>query len=922
MPSRPQPAFMTRHLCPLSIRAAQPLGSLAVTGTLFATVLAVAGFLLVKDLYDSTIHATERDLSSLSTVLAEGTDHALQTIELVQDAVADDIMDPSVETEAEFVRRASVFSVHASLKERVAAIPQINGLTIVDQNGKLLNSSRRWPVPDVDLTDRDYFKAMTADPALSRYVSAPMRNRIDGAWTVIIAHRVSSAEGRFLGLMLGAVELGYFENLFARVLPEPDDVLSMFRTDGLLIARHPPHPDTIGRLFPAAGAPKILASEASGSGVVRTTSPVDGRDRIVAIRPIVHYPLVLSASRTVRTALVAWREQAVAVGAALVLLVAGLCAVVWTGKRQIRDQDRIVRAEAARLAAEERARGERLLRQDYARFGAALDSMSQGLCLFDAAHDLVVLNARFADLYSLPDPLRTPGTSLDAILSHLQSVIRAADGPRFAAELTAAADARVPASLTCELLDGRIVGVSAEPVVGGGFVCTHEDETERRRTEATIVHMAHHDALTGLPNRLLLHAGTERLLATPELRRRGAVLLLDLDGFKQVNDVHGHSFGDALLREVTLRLRHAVGPDDLLARLGGDEFAIVRQAGSGAGDTDAGEIAQPEDAVALAGRLVHALRIPFTVEGASVSIGTSIGVALPDGAGTTPELLLRNADIALYRAKAGGRGAWCLYESRMEREMLARQALEQDLAQALADGQFSLHYQPIIEARCGSVTGYEALLRWRHPTRGFVSPAEFIPICEETGLICEIGAWVLERACADAAAWPSGITVAVNLSPVQFRDGDLLAEVSRALALSGLPAERLELEITESVQLMDDRVNLSILEGLHRLGLRIAMDDFGTGYSSLSYLRRFPFDKIKIDQLFVRNLLEGHESVAIVRAAIGLGRALGMTVLAEGVETPEERDLLIAEGCHELQGYLFGRPAPFAEIQAAAARAA
>ena len=723
-----------------------------------------------------------------------------------------------------------------------------------------------------------------------------------------------SRKGRFLGLVLGAIELSYFERLFARVAPETDDVLSVFRTDGVMLARHPARADTVGREFLGAGALKILAADPSGSGVTRTTSPIDGRDRIVAIEPITHYPLVLSASRTADAALTAWREQAAALGVAVTLLVAGLCALVWTGTRQIRAQKRLVLSEAARVAAEERARGERLLRQDYARFGAALDSMSQGLCLFDAAHDLVVLNARFASMYGVPDALRHPGTSLDALLEHLGSVMPDADGARFAADLRDAAMARAPATLTCELVDGRIVGVSAAPVAGGGFVCTHEDETERRRAEATIAHMAHHDALTGLPNRVLLGAGTERLLASPERRSRGAVLLLDLDGFKQVNDVHGHPFGDALLGQVATRLRGTIGAHDILARLGGDEFAIVRQAGT--------EAAQPGDALALAQRIVDALRAPFMVDGSTVSIGTSIGVALPDAACSTPELLLRNADIALYRAKAAGRGAWCLYEARMESEIRARRALEQDLLHAVGGREFTLHYQPIVAALREDVIGYEALLRWRHPTRGIVSPAEFIPLAEETGLIREIGAWVLERACLDAMTWPNGLTVAVNLSPAQFRDGDLLAEVHRALAASGLPARRLELEVTESVLLRDDQANLSILKALHDLGVRIAMDDFGTGYSSLGYLRRFPFGKIKIDQSFVRNLFDGPENVAIVRAAIGLGRALGMTVLAEGVETAEARDVLTAEGCHELQGYLFGRPEPLAKITAIRDRAA
>ena len=916
MHSRLRRSAIKRSFLRIDRCTSRPLRSFGVSGALLTIVLAVSGFWLAQDLYRSAIRETERDLLSLAAVLAEGTDRSLQAIELVQEAVANDVIDSSIETEADFVARASSLATHLSLKTRIAALPQINAVTILDEHGKLLNFSRRWPIPDIDLSDRDYFKVLSGTSFLKRFVSRPVQNRGDGAWTVYIAHRVTSSQGRFLGLVLGAVDLAYFDRLFARIAPEAEDVLSMFRTDGVMVARYPARADTIGKQFLTSGASRILAQK-SGAGVTRTVSPIDGRDRIVAIEPIVHYQLVLSVSRTADAALTAWRKQAAALAVVVVVLVAGLWILVRTGTRQIRAHRRLTLSEAARVAAEERARGERLLRQDYARFGAALDSMSQGLCLFDADHSLVVSNARFAEMYGLPDDLRRPGTSLGVLLEHLGTTMVEADVARFASEMRAAAEARTAVTFACELADERIVAISAAPVAGGGFVCTHEDETARRRAEATIVHMAHHDALTGLPNRLLLGAGTARLLASSELRARGAVLLLDLDGFKQVNDAHGHPFGDALLQQVAARLQGTIGRDDILARLGGDEFAIVHHGGGEA----AGVAVQPGDAVALARRIVIALRRDFCVGGERVSISTSIGIALPGTTCETPELILRNADIALYRAKAAGRGAWCLYEDYMECEIRTRQALQQDLSRAVGDGEFVLHYQPIYETRRHRIVAYEALLRWRHPIRGLIAPSDFIPLAEETGLIGEIGAWVLEKACTDAASWSDDLTVAVNLSPAQFRTGQLLDEVTRALATSGLPASRLELEITESVLMRDDRVDLSILERLHHLGVRIAMDDFGTGYSSLSYLGRFPFDKIKIDQFFVRNLFDGPENLAIVRAAIQLGRTLGMTVLAEGVETAEARDVLTAEGCHQLQGFLLGRPAPLSGVARSEIRA-
>jgi diguanylate cyclase (GGDEF)-like protein len=433
---------------------------------------------------------------------------------------------------------------------------------------------------------------------------------------------------------------------------------------------------------------------------------------------------------------------------------------------------------------------------------------------------------------------------------------------------------------------------------------TQELERERERA----LQQAHQDALTGLPNRLMFQVHMRQAL-TAAAPSGMAVLYLDLDGFKAVNDTLGHPVGDALLRAVAGRLQNCARQTDLVARLGGDEFAIVQL-----------NAPQPAAAAHLSERLLLSLRAPFLVQGHQIVIGTSIGVALAEPPAATADGLLRNADIALYNAKAAGRGAWRLFHPDMDLEMQARRRLETDLRCALADGQFELYYQPLVDATSQGLTGFEALLRWNHPTRGKVPPAEFIPLAEEIGLIRPIGAWVLERACADAANWPSPLKVAVNLSPVQFRNGRLVQDVEHALAMAGLPSRRLELEVTESVLLQQNEATLGILHGLRALGTRISMDDFGTGYSSLSYLHRFPFDKIKIDQSFVRNLAQEKGSLEIIRAVVGLGRALNMEVLAEGVETPEQLSMLQAEGCDELQGYLFSRPMSLPEARLAIAR--
>ena len=533
--------------------------------------------------------------------------------------------------------------------------------------------------------------------------------------------------------------------------------------------------------------------------------------------------------------------------------------------------------------------------EQHARLEAALENMVQGLCLFDGERRLTIANRRFTEMFGAPQI----GAGLVEILP----------GDRYAA-LFRTAEAGQLASFSCDLPDGREIAVSQRAIEGGGWVVTYEDVSERRAIEARIAHMARHDLLTGLPNRLLFGEHLQQALLRIGQTGAGiaanggaiAVLQLDLDRFKLVNDTLGHPMGDRLLCLVTERLRAAAQDGDLVARLDGDEFAIIQEGA-----------AQPQDATLLGQRIIDALAEPFDLDGQPVLIGASLGVTLCDDAQSDPVKLLKSADLALHRAKGEGGGALCFFEAEMDLRMQMRRSLEADLRGALAKDEFEVFYQPIVQS-AGGISGFEALLRWRHPARGFVSPGVFIPVAEEIGVIAAIGEWVLRQACRDAAGWPGALRLAVNLSPLQFKGGMLLGQVERALAESGLPCQRLELEITESVLLQDDEQVLDTLHAIRRLGVRISMDDFGTGYSSLSYLRRFPFDKIKIDQSFVRGMADQDDCIAIVRAVVGLGRALGMAVNAEGVETPDQHRTLRAEGCDELQGYLFSTPQPIAEV--------
>jgi diguanylate cyclase (GGDEF)-like protein/PAS domain S-box-containing protein len=432
------------------------------------------------------------------------------------------------------------------------------------------------------------------------------------------------------------------------------------------------------------------------------------------------------------------------------------------------------------------------------------------------------------------------------------------------------------------------------------------DISERKAAEERIRHMANHDALTGLPNRTLFQ---DRLTQAVARSKRGtstaAVLCLDLDRFKNINDIRGNAVGDEMLRQVALRLANSVRGDDTVARLSGDEFAII-QVG----------VAHPDGPAILADRLVKVLAEPFEVAGHLITVSISIGISLFPGDGEDDEELLRAADTALYRAKAAGRGTFRFFEAEMDVRLQERRRLERDLRQALANNQLDLHYQPLVDCDGVKVLGFEALARWTHPERGIISPADFIPLAEESGLIMPLGNWVLRRACRDAMTWPDNTIVAVNLSPVQFRQSNVVSEILGVLAETGLPPHRLELEITEGVLIDDPERVLAILSDLKAAGVRLSLDDFGTGYSSLSYLQRFPFDKMKIDRSFIWEMEKNPDSMAIVRAVIALGRSLRITVTAEGVETAQQLMMLRAEQCDQAQGFLIGKPQPYADATA------
>lgn len=539
------------------------------------------------------------------------------------------------------------------------------------------------------------------------------------------------------------------------------------------------------------------------------------------------------------------------------------------------------------------------------RFTAALENMSQGLCMFDNELKLVVCNGHYADMYGIPQKLAIPGISLREILEHrVENGLCGVESPEdYIEEVLKAASEDKPTTQIRELSDGRIIAISHRPMQDGGCVATHEDITEIQRFQEQIAHMSEHDALTDLPNRELIKKHIEKALLETDQDEGFAVLHLGLDRFKSINETLGHALGDELLKAVAVRLQECVCGASTIARLGGDEFVILQRSSN-----------QPNDATHLVNRICDMLKEPFDLKKVQVVVDASIGIALAPADGNDADQLLKSADIALDRAKREGAGSYRFFEADMDALVKKRGEVERELRQALAQDEFELYYQPIVNLASNEIAGFEALLRWHNPRLGMVSPMDFIPLAEEIGLIIPIGEWVIKEACAQAAKWPKGLKMAVNLSPVQFRSQKLSSVVVGALADSGLAPNKLELEITETALLQNSDATMKLLRQLQELGVKIVMDDFGTGYSSLSYLRSFPFDKIKLDQSFVRDLGEKDDAIAIVRAVASLGSSLGVITTAEGVETQEQRDCVHHEGYTEMQGYLFGKPQPAKEV--------
>lgn len=866
--------------------------------TLAGVVAVAAGLgalgLFVAKMRRDALSDAAINVGNLASVLAEQVERTIGVLDASLRATSRSLESAEVDTLSEVT---GLPAFQTELRYEHEHLSPTSLYAVADRTGKIIAGAHKRAL-GVSIADRDYFRSLRDKPGAGLYLSEPVINRVTNVWTIFAARRLETPAGEFLGIVFAGVEPLKLLQTSHAITSVAGQSFGLFDKHGHVLVRYPAATRNaeLGAKIRVEG---WYRTADAGGGSYRSEGYFDGKPKSVAVRPLATYPLIVSASITDEGALARWRGRALVVAAGGVVALASIAALLLFTFRM---RENLARAEVRAWLRQKRTSANAAMRNEIrARFGATLDYVSQGMAMFDDHNRLLAANSLYASMYNLePDALK-PGMSAEEIYK-LRLAAGIFDGSADA--FLAAKPTERPYERIDRLSNGRILHVRSKPTSDGGFVALHEDVTERTLAGEKLAYIALHDRLTGLPNREGFRQKLERaaVACIGDDAEGCVVVLVDIDEFKTVNDIYGHEIGDRVLVEFATRLAKAA-PEAFLARLGGDEFLAFVKASPGAP-------ANPRD---IGERLAATMREPFACDGRDIKISASMGVLALGYRESSIRKILRRVDLALAAAKKLGTGGRILFDPKMEDDFDARVGLAEQLREAIVAEQLELHYQPIVDAHDGSIICMEALVRWRHPINGMISPAVFIPLAEECGAIVELGEWVMRRACLDAVQWPGRTIVAVNVSSLQIARPTFADEVEAILKETGLPPSRLQIEITESVLLHNDTQIVEELNALRDLGVTFALDDFGTGYASLGYLKDFPVDKIKVDKSFVDEICVKPQLIAIVSAAVVLARGLSIEVTAEGVETREQFETLRALGVASMQGYYFGRPRPIAE---------
>jgi diguanylate cyclase (GGDEF)-like protein len=864
---------MRFHLAKLPRLVAERRGSVILGIVIIAMLWTGIGLKYVEDV-DGDLRSAERANKNFAMVFEE---NVLRSIGEIDKALL--YLRRSVETRKDTTDFSTIVGTTDVLSEIIVQV------SIIDANGIMQASNAGpQPAPKIDLSDRDHYRFHLTSTEDQLYISKPVIGRVSGQWSVQVARRFSNADKSFGGVVVASLNPDHFTKFYDKIEFGSSASISLIGSDGIVRSSG----GSAGgfALGQDLRGTKLFAEIRSGANsTFEAPDPSSGQMRLVTLRKVAGHPLWVSVSTDMNEIYKSsWSTLELNAIAGVILTLIMLMAV-----------ERVLQTEEG-------------ARQKADQLRLTLENMSQGIMLVTKDLQIPIINRRCGELLDLPDEFIKSPPRFDELVEYQtrnsKSRSVATQGIHPPEPRAAAPDHEKFAVCERTMPNGTVIEVRSGHLPDGSFVQTFTDITKRAEAEAHVARLASEDSLTGLPNRRVFRTALDQISRQQECgeasdKHEFAVLFLDLDRFKVVNDTLGHRIGDMLLQDVAMRLKGVLRVDDVLARLGGDEFAVVVR-----------RVESREGLATLANRLVESVVQPYEINDYRIRSSVSIGIAVGPNDGKNADDLLMAADLALYAVKGTSRGTFQFYHSSMNKDINDRRQIELDLREAIERKELKLHYQPIVNVRHNVVSGFEALARWRHPVKGMVPPAAFIPVAEDSGLIVPLGEWALMEACRNAAQWPGDLKVAVNLSPVQFTAPNLFDMIQQTLATTGLAPHRLELEITERIFMEDSDNTLATLRRIKQLGVRIAMDDFGTGYSSLSYLRSFPFDKIKVDRAFVSDLSERNEHVVIVQAVVSIARALGMTTTAEGVETEAQHQFLAALGCDEVQGYLFSAPVP------------